>query len=130
MRCHKQSGSPETWPDLPHLHMITLQIKGMGPVPSFKNSKEIAIRPEGKRFLMTEKRVKAWMNQAIASFKSQLLCGSVTTAPTTLTAAQLRSLIASLPADDNWKLIPVLAVTSSRCEPGEEGAIITITPLR
>lgn len=103
---------------------VRLELR-LGPVPSFKNRKRIA----GKR-LVTDRRVKRWMQAAISSLESQLLCAFRTSALTTPTVAPLPFWIASsLPKDDCWRYVRELTVKTDLCEPGQEGVTITIEPL-
>ena len=99
---------------------IALTVTGMGHVPSFKN---------GKQLFVTSKKNREWMKRCIASFVFQSLSKCQTCADGTVTADSLQSLIASLPPDDNWKVIPVICVTAVKCEPGNEGAEIIITEI-
>lgn len=77
--------------------------------------------------LVTEARTKKWMEKCIQDFVLQLTCATPTIDGATLMAPHPRSLIASsVPADDSRQWIPELIIRESNCEPGEEGATITI----
>jgi len=102
---------------------ITLELKGLGHVPSKKNKHFCA--KDGKRVLL-DLKTKHWMRRAANSIAFQLCSVFPTTAAVTLTAPALRSLIALLPHDDNWSVIPELSVRAVRVPKGQEGALITI----
>jgi hypothetical protein len=100
---------------------VVLHVRGLGPVPAFKNSKLLA---RGR--LLTKPAYKEWMDKCANSFVCQLYCDILTAADAILTGQQARSLIASLPPDDNWQCIPEIHVKAELCAKGEEGATITI----
>lgn len=108
-------------------------IRGLGPVPSFKTGKRgtFETTDSGKVYArpVTSRKHRKWMQRCIAVLRSELLYGSVTGEGVIQTAARARSLIASLPHDDCWTVIPILTITSELCEPGAEGATITIIKL-
>jgi len=132
---------------------ITLQLSGLGPVPSFKNAKrsfawiDTKFRPpetmmhRGALWLkkssvklmarpMTEPEVKAWMDRATDLFERQLRSALATSGAGMQTAACPRSLIATLlPLDDCWTSFPEQRVKCELCAPGQEGAEIVIEPL-
>lgn len=105
---------------------LVLEIRGLGPVPSLKNSKRMVIQKGGKAKPITNPKVKKWMNQAAALIASQCRFGTQTGAGVMVMAPLQAYWIALLPRDDCWTVIPELVVTSQLCEPGEEGATITI----
>jgi hypothetical protein len=139
--------SKEAKPLLP----VTIELKGLGPIPSFKNRKRIlawldkALKREEFRCgeywiakksikiltaLITQPDHQQWMDTAISHIESQLRSALVTTGGVTLTGASVRSQIASLvPLDDCWTSFREVVIKSELCEPGEEGATITITRL-
>lgn len=98
---------------------VNLSLRGLGHVPSLKNSFHSIIKPENRE----------WKRRAVKSLESQLLSALPTGASATVMQHSLRSLIASLPPDDNWKVISEIRITAQKVAPGEEGADITITPL-
>jgi len=112
---------------------ITLIVQGHGNVPSFKTGKRGVFdkTASGKVFArpVTKSTHKKWMKSVILSFASQLRYDSVMTENGMATAVPLQSLIALLPHDDCWQAIPILAITSQKCQPGAEGATITIERL-
>lgn len=132
---------------------VTLQVKGMGAIRSFKNAKrsfawiDTKFRPpesmvhNGAVWLkkstirlmarpMTEKEVKAWMEKVTDLFESQLRSALATSGFTIQTAACPRSLIATLlPLNDCWTSFREVTVKSELCAPGDEGAEIVIEPL-
>ena len=100
---------------------VVLHVRGMGPVPAFKNSKLLA---RGR--LLTKPAYKEWMLDCGISFESQLRSAIPTEGDETWTARFQRFLTASLPPDDNWQCIPEIHVKAELCAKGEEGATITI----
>jgi hypothetical protein len=95
-------------------------------VPSFKNRKRIAA---GRR-LITDPRIRRWMETAIADFESQLSSLYRIGGGGTWTASRARSWIAScVPADDSWREVSELMVTAEIVERGAEGATVIITRL-
>lgn len=99
---------------------LRVEIKGSH-VPSLKNRKRIA----GRR-LITEPRVKAWMDSVIDSIVSQLLSGGQTVEREISATPTVRSRIALLPPDDNLRVIPEIHLLAEAVAPGEEGAIVEI----
>lgn len=95
---------------------IVLKVRGLGHVPAKKNSMYAVVAGECRR----------WQKRCQAVLVSQLLSACPTSETATSTTEHLRSLIASLPADDNWKCIPEIHLTVIEVEPGEEGANIII----
>lgn len=109
---------------------LVLEIQGLGPVPSLKNSKRVVIQKGGKAKPITDPKVKKWMKQASALIASQCRCGTQTGAGAMVMAPLQAYWTALLPRDDCWTVIPELVVKSQLCEPGEEGATITIERLQ
>lgn len=104
---------------------IILELRGSGHVPSFKNNKMIA----RGRIITNPKRQK-WMETCIRSIVSQLRSLCRTIVGETMTEQHQRSWTASsLPEDDCWQWIPELHIIATKCEKGQEGAIITIERL-
>jgi hypothetical protein len=80
---------------------LLLVVKGIGPPPAFKNTKMLTM---GK--LITDPKKQAWMKKAQASFESQLLFKCPTDENGTVTAASLRSWIASaVPRKDSNRFL-------------------------
>jgi len=102
------------------MNPVKLTVRHLGHVPSFKNNKHLFI---------TNKRNREWMDRCRSGFVYQLTSKSATAGNGTLTADALRFLIASLPPDDNWKVISEIHLTCECVPPGEEGADILIEPL-
>tara|TARA_R110002020_G_scaffold13719_8_gene49170 strand:+ start:15 stop:365 length:351 start_codon:yes stop_codon:yes gene_type:complete len=100
---------------------LLLTVKGLGHVPSLKNRKRIA---RGR--LITDPKVQKWMANCVSSFVSQLRSNFQTTDDATSTGDWLRSSIASLPADDNWKILPQIQVQAEKVDKGDEGAVILL----
>ena len=100
---------------------LQLVVAGMGHVPAFKNRKRIA-----RGQLITDPKVQKWMANCVSSFVSQLHSSSLTTDDATSTGQPLQFSIASLPHDDNWKVLPEVHVRGVKVEKGEEGAQILI----
>lgn len=112
--------------------MLKLEIKGLGPVPSFKNSKQIVTnRRTGKPFIMSNPKKKKWMDAAIHSLECQLRILFPTIEGETHGAWQKRLLTALLlPLDDCWEqMLPgnqeVVLVPK-----GQEGCLITMERIR
>ena len=102
---------------------IKLKIRGIGHVPSFKNSKMIA---HGR--LITDPKKQDWMEQCVALMIAQLSSMCPTTETGTLTAQSLRSWIAtSLPLDDSCKWIESVSVIWLKVPKGKEGASVMLT---
>jgi len=104
---------------------IKLSLKGLGHVPSFKNSKMLS-----RGNLITAPKKQKWMQRAIRNIESQLRYAfrtrgiEITTGPSALCS------IASLvPLDDSRKWIPTHSVSTLLVSKGEEGADIVIEPL-
>lgn len=112
--------------------ILTLEIRGVGHVVSFKNSKIMITKGKGGRplprpMLITKGEYKVQMQKIVESFVSQLLCASRTVNGATGTAQWRRSLIAlSMPADDSLNDIPEIHLYVKRVEIGEEGADVEI----
>ena len=98
---------------------IILEVKGRGHVPALKNS----------MYAVVNKNNRQWKKECVNSFVCQLLSASPTSGRVTLTMQQLSSLIASLPPDDNWKVIAELRIRAEKVLPGQEGALLTIEQL-
>jgi hypothetical protein len=102
----------------------------LGHVPSKKNRHYVSSPGKnGKRRVLMDAKTKQWTDKATANFVFQLLSKYATTEGGTVTEHSLQSLIASLPPDDAWQFIPVLAITATTCQPTQEGAEITIERL-
>ncbi len=109
---------------------LRLEIRGFGHPPSFKNSKSIYRRRDGKPFIATGKKGKAWMAQATASIASQLQSAALTACGATSTEEQRRYWIAlSMPLDDCRQIIREIIIKTEDVEPGQEGADIVIEKL-
>ena len=130
---------------------LEFEVKGLGPIPSFKNKKRIlAYLDKSKKrkefrngeYWIAEKSLKIksllitlpehqeWMEQAISLLESQLHCALATSGAVIPTGVSLRSLIATLvPLDDCWTSFREVTIRSELCEAGNEGATIVIEPL-
>lgn len=131
--------------------LVTIELRGLGAVPSFKTGKlafgwmdtktavvatfngELWVRKRGMRIMarpLTKPEHQAWMKVASSRIESQLRSALATTGVAIQTAASPRSLIATLlPLDDCWTSFRELRIKSELCAPGEEGATITIERL-
>lgn len=130
---------------------IILELKGLGPVPSFKTGKRafawidskssVAITHNGEIYLR-KRGLKAmarpitlpehmeWKEKATSLIESQLRSALATIGAGIQTAASARSLIATLlPLDDCWTNFRALRIESELCAPGQEGASIMIERL-
>jgi len=105
-------------------------------VPSFKTGKMAFgwMDPVSKKIMarpLTNPDHKKWMDQAILSIESQLLCALQITREKMRMVASARSWIAlRVPLDDSWRWCPEILVKSESCAPGDEGAVIEIHRLR
>lgn len=105
---------------------LTLEIKGLGHIPSKKNH-HFPLKSGG---LGIDKPVKERLERVTKALEFGLLSAFRTTSNGTWTAAQLRSWIAScLPADDSWQHVPSIMISAHKCAKGEEGATIEIVEL-
>lgn len=95
---------------------VKLVVKGLGHIPAIKNS----------MFSIVKKENREWKRRCVQNFLSQLISSLPTTESGTVTPLALQSLIASLPPDDNWQVIPSIRIEAQKVEPGEEGATIVI----
>lgn len=110
---------------------LTLKIHGCGNIVSFKNSKMICA-PKGRRpMLITDPKKQKAMESYIRAIASQLNSLFQTDATGMSMGCSLPSWIASsVPLDDSWHWIPKQGENDCElCEPGQEGAIITIEKL-
>jgi len=98
---------------------ICLEVFTMGHTPSIKNS----------MYAIVDKKNREWKRRCVKGFVLQLISLFQTSGTATLTPEQAQSLIASLPPDDNWKVISELHVTCRKVKRGDEGAVITIEPI-
>lgn len=130
---------------------ITLELSGLGPIPSFKNRKQMRTwvdkamkRREWKggewwiaekslkirSMLFLEHDLQVWMDRATLLLESQLRSALATSVAEIQTGALARSRIATLlPLDDCWTSFAELNIRSELCEKGQEGASIRIEPL-
>jgi hypothetical protein len=93
--------------------------------PSFKNAKRaIRDRDTGKMRTLTQKSVAQRKKNLEDAIVSALFSSLPTDAPTTQMDAALLSLIASLPPDDDWKILSRLAIDSALSP--EHGPAISI----
>lgn len=107
------------------MNSLSLEIQGLGHVPSFKNGKMIA---RGK--LITMPARQKWMDRAIQSIEFQLRSAIQINTGEIQTEQQLRSLIASsVPLDDSRQWIAEIHVKWIDVAKGKEGAFITIEPV-
>lgn len=113
---------------------IVLQIKGI--IPGKKNNKMLVTRdPRGRPlrrpFLITKPEYQEALAKITVSLQSQLRSACQTACGETLTESLLRYWIASsLPADDSWTHVPEMTIRGELCEPGHEGATVTITRIK
>jgi hypothetical protein len=112
---------------------LALEVRGT--IPSFKNSKMLITkdprgRPLRRALLITKPEFQKRMSEIVDSFVSQLLSAFQTAEGQTLTGSSLRCAIAlSVPADDCWTMVPEISIQGELCQPGQEGASITIERL-
>ncbi len=117
---------------------MVLTLKGLGPVPSFKNAKRIAGLKRSKTSkttwygsptLITRSDVKQWLRSAVSAIASQLCSESQTRGFGTTQECLKQFVTASLPQDDGWQDLEIGSVRTEIVEPGLEGAVITIERL-
>jgi hypothetical protein len=110
--------APPRWPET-----LLLVVKGIGPPPSFKNSKMLT---RGK--LITDPKKQRWMQAAQALIESQLLFKCPTDESGTVTAAKLRSWIASAtPENDSCAYLTECSWRFMKVPKKQEGAILLVT---
>jgi hypothetical protein len=100
---------------------LWLVVQGQGHVPAMKNKKRIF---NGR--LVTDPKCQRWMQACMSSFASQLHSAFRTSEGATSTVPWQLYAIASLPPDDNWKVMPEIMIRAEKVEKGEEGALIHI----
>lgn len=107
---------------------IVLEVRGLGHVPAFKNSKALGKNwKTGKPTLRTKDSHKAWMERCIESFVSQLRFAHQTAGGETGTGLSLPCWIASsLPCDDSRQWIREASWRWEEAAKGEEGATMRI----
>lgn len=107
---------------LNNMQSISLSVKGIGHVPSFKNSKMLT---RGK--LITDPKKQKWMAKCTKDIESQLRCWFLITEIGTATECTLRyRTVSSLPLDDCLDWIGSHSVSWRKVNKGEEGAIVEI----
>lgn len=112
---------------------VVLTITGL--IPGKKNNKMLITkdprgRPLRKPLLITKPEYQKALEKITESLRCQLLSACQTASGGTLTASSLRSWIAlSMPADDAWTHVPQMTIRGELCEPGQEGAVVTIKRL-
>ena len=122
--------------------LFTIQTKHKGQrvtkrvtIPSFKNAKMVITKsPYGqllkRPLVITKPEYQTVMQMMVDSFVSQLRSVFQTTTGQTLAGSSIRSWIAlSMPLDDCWEKIPEIKIKCELCEPGNEGATITVERL-
>jgi hypothetical protein len=113
--------------DSTHTCSLTMEITGIGHVPSFKNSKSIYRKKNGTPFIATKRERKDWMEKATLSIERQLRSAFQTRDNGTSTEQHLRSWIASsMPLDDSRQWIAELNINLIEVEKGMEGASVRI----
>jgi hypothetical protein len=114
---------------------VKVTLRGLGHVPSFKNSKMIVpiwrLTKSGKKYrcptLIAKPERQKWMKSAIQAMTSQLQSESQTIEEGTSTAICLQSLTAwSSQFDDSRQWLPKILLQVEVVEKGEEGADIEI----
>jgi hypothetical protein len=104
-------------------------------IPSKKNSKMVLDKlPNGRRLdramVVMKPEIRAWIEKAEAHLESQLLSMCRTTEGETQSAlSKLSVILSQLPADDSVNDFPQGTWKVQLCEPGNEGASVTIERL-
>jgi hypothetical protein len=112
---------------------LSLDVRGL--IPNKKNSKMVITRdprgrPLARPILITKPEYQKRIEQITESLASQCRCACQIASGGTLTGCSLRSwTLSSLPADDSWTHIPRIRIEAEICEPGHEGAVVTIERL-
>lgn len=107
---------------------VMLTVKGLGHVPSMKNSKMIVTRPMVR--LMTKPAYQKWMRQCEDSFVSQLSSWYRTNViETQMEPCQHLPTASFVPLDDSVNHIRAISVSVQDADKGREGAIILIEPI-
>lgn len=117
---------------LSRLGILTFRIRGLGPVPSFKNSKCIFRRRDQKRtpFIATNPKSKQWMERAIKLIASQLYSMCETNESEITPECLRRFVTSSLPHDDCWQALEIGSVQTVLVDRDDEvGANIVIERL-
>jgi hypothetical protein len=121
---------------LPENPSVVVSLRGLGHVPSFKNSKMIIpvwrIGKNGQKYrcptLIAKPERQKWMKAAIQLMTSQLQSESRTAVAGTSTAICLQSLTAwSKQFDDSHQWMPRILIQVKTVDKGQEGADITIS---
>lgn len=115
---------------------IVLEIRGIGPVPSFKNAKRVAGLKrsaertwQGNPTLITRPDIKARVQSFTNAIVSQLRSMCPTDGGGTIQECWKRFAIALLPRDDCWQDLEIGAVTTELVSEGQEGVRIVIERL-
>lgn len=133
---------------------VTIELRGLGPVPSFKTGKkamawidkstavyqafqgELWVRKRGLRLMarpLTLPEHQKWMERAISLIASQLSSAIATEEEEMRTgllahcSTPWSTRLAEL--DDAWTHIPNITVRCELVEPGKEGASLVLEPL-
>ena len=104
---------------------ISVKIRGLGPCPAFKNSKQLFVR-DGTPGMASKKGFKAWMARAARAIAYQLLSACQTGGGGITPACSKQSAMSLLPPDDCWEDLEIGSVRTILVPPGEEGADLTI----
>lgn len=113
-------------PSSPSPVTVTLQIRGQGPITSFKNSKMLS---RGR--LITSPIKQKQMEGYIRAIESQLRSEYQTSGGETQTGHSLASWIAScVPLDDSIQWVPEITIKAVSVAKGEEGADIVIEQIQ
>lgn len=105
----------------------TVILEVIGNVPGKKNSKVMIPRKGNQRpLLITKPSIRKYEKALVESFRLQLIFAIQTNAAGTSPTQQRQLLMRSLPQDDCWTQIPVVTLSGKLCNPGDEGATVTI----
>lgn len=107
--------------DKPMAVSVKLVVRGIGHVPSIKNSFHSIVDPKNRE----------WKRRCVALFVSQLFCAMPMEEFETWTLDSQpfwTALLKQSPEfDDNWKVINQIVLSGVKVEKGQEGLEITIT---
>lgn len=114
----------------PDIDSLLIHIRGLGHVPSFKNSKQIT-RPRGKKAGLVTKpeyqKIKEAITQSIVS--NLLSVFLITDAGTPMGQSRLSLIVSAMPEDDSRQWLEQGRWECQTVAPGEEGADILIERL-
>lgn len=112
--------------------MLKLTIQGLGPVPSFKNTKQIVWNKRTRRpMIITDPKKKRWMDAACHSFESQLrILFPITEGETHGEWLKRLQTACVLPQDDCWEQMLPGEQGVELVPKGQEGCIVALERIK